>query len=71
MAAPCVRAHVRVSGFAKEVTVLASLMKPKLLTLQGDDGAEYRFVAKGGEDLRKVRFTTHAFIRSPHRTRRR
>lgn len=31
---------------------MPSLRKPKRITILGDDGKEYRYLVKGGEDLR-------------------
>ncbi|XP_077979786.1 DNA-dependent protein kinase catalytic subunit-like [Glandiceps talaboti] len=44
--------HVKIAGFDEKVLVLASLRKPKRLTIRGNDEKEYRFLVKGGEDLR-------------------
>ncbi|XP_070581112.1 DNA-dependent protein kinase catalytic subunit-like [Ptychodera flava] len=44
--------HVKIAGFDEKVLVLTSLRRPKRLTIRGNDEKEYRFLVKGGEDLR-------------------
>lgn len=44
--------HVRLEGFAPTLRTMASLRKPKCIVLHGSDQRDYRFLAKGGEDLR-------------------
>ena len=36
----------------EQLLVLSSLRKPKRLTILGDDSREYKFLVKGGEDIR-------------------
>ena len=38
--------------FIKQVLPLTSIRKPKRITILGDDEKEYKFLVKGGEDLR-------------------
>lgn len=44
--------HVKISSFDERVAVFRSLAKPKAITIRGNDGREYRFLVKSGEDLR-------------------
>ncbi|KAK3580733.1 hypothetical protein CHS0354_005741 [Potamilus streckersoni] len=44
--------HVKVAGFDQRVMVMSSLRKPKRITILGNDEKEYRYLVKGGEDLR-------------------
>ncbi|GFR46172.1 hypothetical protein Agub_g7700, partial [Astrephomene gubernaculifera] len=44
---------VRIEGIRDEMPVMQSLQKPKKLTFLGSDGAEYSFLAKPKDDLRK------------------
>uniref|UniRef100_A0A8C5WDN6 DNA-dependent protein kinase catalytic subunit n=1 Tax=Leptobrachium leishanense TaxID=445787 RepID=A0A8C5WDN6_9ANUR len=45
--------HVKISGFDERVKVMASIRKPKRITIRGNDEQEYPFLVKGGEDLRQ------------------
>jgi serine/threonine-protein kinase ATR len=51
-----------IAGVEDEVCVMASLQKPKKLTVQGSDGETYSFLCKPKDDLRKdlrmMEFTT-------------
>lgn len=49
---PNVSAHIIVNSFADKVVAQRSLRRPKLVTIRGDDGNEYRYLVKTGEDLR-------------------
>ncbi len=42
-----------VKGVLNDVEVIHSLQKPKVFTILGDNGKEYRFLAKPEDDLRK------------------
>ncbi|WIA34494.1 hypothetical protein OEZ86_012821 [Tetradesmus obliquus] len=42
-----------IQGMRDEVIVMSSLMKPKKITFIGSDGADYPFLAKPKDDLRK------------------
>ncbi len=51
---PNVNAHIKINSFADRVVVQRSKTHPKLMTIRGDDGNEYRYLVKYGEDLRCV-----------------
>ncbi len=42
-----------IRGFVPRVKVMSSLQKPKQIAMLGDDGKEYKFLAKTKDDLRK------------------
>ncbi|CAG8541281.1 7953_t:CDS:2, partial [Funneliformis caledonium] len=44
--------HVKIAQFDPAIMVLSSLRKPKRIIILGTDGNEYKFLVKGGEDLR-------------------
>jgi phosphatidylinositol kinase/protein kinase (PI-3 family) len=44
--------HIKIFSFDERVAVLPSITKPKKMTIRGNDGHEYRYLVKGGEDLR-------------------
>ncbi|KAL3698516.1 hypothetical protein R1sor_012592 [Riccia sorocarpa] len=44
--------HVKLVGFDQTLVCLSSKQRPKILTMRGSDEKEYKFVVKGGEDLR-------------------
>ncbi|XP_067947368.1 DNA-dependent protein kinase catalytic subunit-like [Watersipora subatra] len=44
--------HVKIAGFDEKVLVLESLRKPKRIIIRGNDAKDYKFLVKGGEDLR-------------------
>ncbi|CAB4045005.1 DNA-dependent kinase catalytic subunit-like, partial [Paramuricea clavata] len=44
--------HVKIAGFDEKVLKLSSLRAPKRVTILGNDEREYKFLVKGGEDLR-------------------
>ncbi|EDO34280.1 predicted protein, partial [Nematostella vectensis] len=44
--------HVNIAGFDEKVLVLASIRKPKRVTIRGDDERDHMFLVKGGEDIR-------------------
>lgn len=44
--------HVTIVGFDQTLTCFSSIRRPKVLIIRGSDEKEYRFVVKGGEDLR-------------------
>ena len=50
---PCVEHHIKIVGFDEKILVLQSLRLPKRLTLRGHDENDYRFLVKGGEDIRQ------------------
>ncbi|ELU11183.1 hypothetical protein CAPTEDRAFT_224273 [Capitella teleta] len=45
--------HAKISSFDSQVTVLRSLRMPKSIVIRGNDEKEYKFLVKGGEDLRQ------------------
>ncbi|KRY50515.1 DNA-dependent protein kinase catalytic subunit [Trichinella britovi] len=45
--------HVHIIGFASDVEIMRSLKKPKKICIQGDDGRDYKYLVKAGEDLRQ------------------
>ncbi|RHZ54169.1 hypothetical protein Glove_429g27 [Diversispora epigaea] len=49
---PDPRHHVKIANFEQRVLVLASIRKPRKITIVGTDGNDYPFLVKGGEDLR-------------------
>ncbi len=42
-----------IAGFSDDIDILASLQKPKKITMLGSDGGRYVFLVKEGDDLRK------------------
>lgn len=50
--APITSLHIRVSYFIPETLVLASIRKPKRLSIFGTDEKVHHILVKGGEDLR-------------------
>lgn len=44
--------HAKIASFDSKILVLNSIRKPKRLTIIGDNTKEFRFLVKGGEDLR-------------------
>ena len=44
---------VKIAGFKDEVKVFPSLRRPIKITMIGDDGKDYNFLVKNGEDLRQ------------------
>eukprot|EP00897_Mesotaenium_endlicherianum_P010382 jgi/Mesen1/9372/ME000610S08690 len=51
--APDPEAHVKLVGVDAQMRAFASKQSPKLVTMRGSDEREYRFVLKGGEDVRQ------------------
>lgn len=49
---PEAASHVRLVGFDQTLVCLRSKQRPKILTMRGSDEKDYKFVVKGGEDLR-------------------
>lgn len=49
---PTPETHIRIVSFSEDVRCMASLRKPKRLTINGHDQRDYNFLVKGGEDLR-------------------
>eukprot|EP00794_Sanderia_malayensis_P010265 gene10265-11319_t len=49
---PLVEYHVHIVGFDQTVLVMRSIRCPKRLKIRGGDEKEYKFLVKGGEDLR-------------------
>lgn len=45
-------AHVKVVSFDQMIISLSSKQRPKVLKVRGSDELEYKFIVKGGEDLR-------------------
>ena len=50
---PAKTKFVSIAGFKSQATVFASLRKPVKITMIGDDGRNYHFIVKSGEDLRQ------------------
>nr|XP_018915697.1 PREDICTED: DNA-dependent protein kinase catalytic subunit-like [Bemisia tabaci] len=50
---PDLKNHIMIAGFKTEVSVMQSLRRPIKLTMIGNDGNEYSFLVKCGEDLRQ------------------
>jgi DNA-dependent protein kinase catalytic subunit len=50
---PLVEHHIKIVGFDEKLLVLQSLRLPKRLTIRGHDENDYRFLVKGGEDIRQ------------------
>jgi len=48
---PIPRYHVRIARFEPQVEVMQSLRKPIRISIIGDNGKEYKFLVKFGEDL--------------------
>lgn len=48
---PVPRYHVRILRFEPQVEVMRSLRKPVRISMMGDNGKEYKFLVKFGEDL--------------------
>ncbi|KAJ8319307.1 LOW QUALITY PROTEIN: hypothetical protein KUTeg_004398 [Tegillarca granosa] len=53
MSKPLPEYHVKIAGFDQRVLVLTSIRKPKRIIIRGNDEKEYKFLVKGGEDLRQ------------------
>ncbi|XP_002965996.2 DNA-dependent protein kinase catalytic subunit [Selaginella moellendorffii] len=49
---PDVSSHITLVGFDETLISLSSKQRPKILTMRGSDEKEYKFIVKGGEDLR-------------------
>jgi len=45
--------HVKVTAFKPNVTIFASKQKPMKFSILGDDGKNYDFISKFGEDIRQ------------------
>lgn len=50
--APNLSTHVQLVGFDQVLVCMKSKQRPKILTMRGSDEKDYKFVVKGGEDLR-------------------
>ena len=50
---PLIEHHIKIVGFDERILVLQSLRLPKRLTIRGHDENDYRFLVKGGEDIRQ------------------
>ncbi|UJR22353.1 hypothetical protein I4U23_025415 [Adineta vaga] len=50
---PLLEHHIKIVGFDEKILVLHSLRLPKRLTIRGHDENDYRFLIKGGEDIRQ------------------
>ncbi|CAF4428311.1 unnamed protein product [Rotaria sp. Silwood2] len=50
---PLLEHHIKIVGFDEKILVLQSLRLPKRLTIRGHDENDYRFLVKGGEDIRQ------------------
>ncbi|GBG31405.1 DNA-dependent protein kinase catalytic subunit [Hondaea fermentalgiana] len=51
-APPRVNQHALIASFSQRLKVMGSKEKPKCLVMRGDDEREYKFLVKGGDDLR-------------------
>ena len=45
--------RVLITGFEPQIRVMSSLRQPKVVTMRGNDGGEYAYLVKAGEDLRQ------------------
>lgn len=45
--------HIKIAGFDEKILTMSSIRKPKRITIRGHDQKEYKFLVKGGEDLRQ------------------
>jgi DNA-dependent protein kinase catalytic subunit len=50
---PLLEHHIKIVGFDEKLLILHSLRLPKRLTIRGHDENDYRFLVKGGEDIRQ------------------
>ncbi|CAF1316968.1 unnamed protein product [Adineta steineri] len=50
---PLLEHHIKIVGFDEKLLVLHSLRLPKRITIRGHDENDYRFLVKGGEDIRQ------------------
>ncbi|CAF4567980.1 unnamed protein product, partial [Rotaria sp. Silwood1] len=50
---PLIEHHIKIVGFDEKILVLQSLRLPKRITIRGHDENDYRFLIKGGEDIRQ------------------
>ena len=50
---PRPESHACIASFDPRILVLSSLRKPKRITVRADNEQEYKFLVKGGEDLRQ------------------
>ena len=50
---PLLEHHIKIVGFDEKLLVLHSLRLPKRITIRGHDEKDYRFLVKGGEDIRQ------------------
>ena len=50
---PMVEYHIKIAGFDEKILTMSSIRKPKRITIRGHDQKEYKFLVKGGEDLRQ------------------
>mmetsp|Transcript_15856 Transcript_15856/g.29021 ORF Transcript_15856/g.29021 Transcript_15856/m.29021 type:complete len:1494 (-) Transcript_15856:71-4552(-) len=49
---PRTEQHTIIANFSSALRVMSSKEKPKCIVIRGDDEAEYKFLVKGGDDLR-------------------
>ncbi|KAI8352478.1 hypothetical protein EDC96DRAFT_546617 [Choanephora cucurbitarum] len=49
---PFPESHAKIASVSSKLLILESLRKPKRITFYGTDEKEYKFLVKGGEDLR-------------------
>jgi FKBP12-rapamycin complex-associated protein len=52
---------VRIASFGTQIVVMKSKQAPRQLVMHGTDGTTYRFLVKGGEDLRLDERVMHLF----------
>lgn len=50
---PRPESHACIASFDPRILVLSSIRKPKRITVRADNSQEYKFLVKGGEDLRQ------------------
>ena len=55
------RKTVKIAGFKNSVKVFGSLRQPIKISMIGDDGKDYDFIIKGGEDIRQDQRIQQAF----------
>ncbi|MCO5603923.1 hypothetical protein L7F22_058079 [Adiantum nelumboides] len=53
--------HIKVVSFDQTIFSLSSKQRPKVLKVRGSDELEYKFIVKGGEDLRLDQRIEHLF----------
>ncbi|KAK4881292.1 hypothetical protein RN001_004611 [Aquatica leii] len=59
---PLVQYHTKIMGFAPMVHLLESMRAPIRITILGNDGKQYKYLVKFGEDLRQDQRIEQIFI---------